>query len=247
MSVDRVRPTQTTAANLDFLDNPDDLDSCLDAVMIDVSGGLFCEGFRNTGVAAAADNNDQAGATAGIVLSFERPASQLQPRGAATALRLELTTLNPIPTTGRIFFRDGLSSGAQGILNSVTISGPDASQPEGDPLLKNELCQFEKSALNIVFGITSVSSYVGGDANSDGRPDLGDAVWIVNELFREGPESDCPIAADCDGDGMLTLGDVSCLTGYLYFSGVPPSGPVVCTPADSPEDCPGPTACDDLP
>ena len=76
-----------------------------------------------------------------------------------------------------------------------------------------------------------VSSYIGGDANSDARTHLGDAVWIVNELFRDGPETDCPAAADCDGDSLLTLGGVSCLTDYLYESGPPPTGPVVCTPS----------------
>ena len=33
--------------------------------------------------------------------------------------------------------------------------------------------------------------FLRGDPNDDGRNDIADAIWIVAELFRGGPETDC--------------------------------------------------------
>jgi predicted outer membrane repeat protein len=68
-------------------------------------------------------------------------------------------------------------------------------------------------------------SYVLGDADSDGSVTpkgaitVGDIVFVVDYLFRSGPEP-CPYhAADTNCDGELNIADVVCLINYLFRGG----------------------------
>jgi len=73
------------------------------------------------------------------------------------------------------------------------------------------------SALVLASGYT----YVYGDANADGIVTLGDLVYILNYLFRDGPIPDPPSAGDPNGDCTITVGDVVYLLNYLYRMGPP--------------------------
>jgi photosystem II stability/assembly factor-like uncharacterized protein len=61
-----------------------------------------------------------------------------------------------------------------------------------------------------------------GDASGDGLIDLGDVVFLVNYLYRNGPAPEPPKAADANCDGIVDLGDVIYLTNYLFKGGPPP-------------------------
>lgn len=72
-------------------------------------------------------------------------------------------------------------------------------------------------------------SYILGDANSDGSVTpkggkigcvtIGDIVFVVDYLFRSGPEP-CPYhAADANCDGEVNIADVVCLINYLFRGG----------------------------
>jgi predicted outer membrane repeat protein len=58
--------------------------------------------------------------------------------------------------------------------------------------------------------------------------DLGDAVnvadvtYLVDYLFRSGPEPPCPEEGDVDGSGTINIADVTYLVDYLFRSGNPP-------------------------
>jgi hypothetical protein len=45
--------------------------------------------------------------------------------------------------------------------------------------------------------------FIRSDANNDGRPDIADGVWIINDLLDSGPATACPAAADANGDGKF--------------------------------------------
>ena len=63
---------------------------------------------------------------------------------------------------------------------------------------------------------------VRGDANGDGEINVGDIVYLVNFLYRNG---DPPIplqAADANCDGIVDIGDVVYLVNYLYRGGPEP-------------------------
>ena len=67
-----------------------------------------------------------------------------------------------------------------------------------------------------------VISYLRGDANSDGKVELGDLVFIINYLFKNGP-APVPLArGDANCDSLVNLGDIVYLINYLFKSGPPP-------------------------
>jgi len=62
-----------------------------------------------------------------------------------------------------------------------------------------------------------------GDPNGDGAIDLGDVVYLINYLYRDGDPPTYIEAGDCNCDGIVDLGDVVYLINYLYREGDPPS------------------------
>lgn len=68
----------------------------------------------------------------------------------------------------------------------------------------------------------TICTYVCGDANRDGQVDLGDAVRLLNYLYKGGDEPLPLEAGDCHRDGIVDLADVIHLLNYLYKNGPPP-------------------------
>jgi len=78
-----------------------------------------------------------------------------------------------------------------------------------------------------------------GDANGDGKYDIGDPIRILNHLFASGP-MECVDTADVNDDGQLDIGDGIRLLNYLFASGPAPEPPgIACgaDPTDDPLDC----------
>ena len=71
------------------------------------------------------------------------------------------------------------------------------------------------------FGIFK-PSFLHGDANGDGVLDLGDVVYLVNYLYKDGPAPTPLDAGDANGDGEVDLGDVVYLINYLFKDGPAP-------------------------
>jgi hypothetical protein len=61
------------------------------------------------------------------------------------------------------------------------------------------------------------------DVNETGNVSLGDIVYLINYLFKLGPEPD-PFYGDADanGDGKVSLGDIVWLINYLFKLGPSP-------------------------
>ena len=72
-------------------------------------------------------------------------------------------------------------------------------------------------------------TFVRGDANSDGAIDIGDAVKILEYLFRAGSQPACLDAADADDNGELDVTDPISVLGRLFLGAcsLPPPGPDV--------------------
>ncbi|UCB52927.1 MAG: dockerin type I repeat-containing protein, partial [Candidatus Zixiibacteriota bacterium] len=64
--------------------------------------------------------------------------------------------------------------------------------------------------------------YVTGDASGDGTIDVGDVVFVVNYLYRDGDPPYPVEAGDANCDGIVNVGDVIYLVNYLYRGGDPP-------------------------
>ncbi|MCK4404178.1 MAG: S8 family serine peptidase [candidate division Zixibacteria bacterium] len=69
--------------------------------------------------------------------------------------------------------------------------------------------------------LASGYTYVYGDANGDGIVTLGDLVFILNYLFRDGPPPEPLSAGDPNGDCTIAIGDVVYLINYLFRMGPP--------------------------
>lgn len=68
-----------------------------------------------------------------------------------------------------------------------------------------------------------VRTYWAGDANRDGRVDLGDVVYLITYLYKGGAAPAPLLAGDANCDGRVDLGDVVYLINYLYREGPPPA------------------------
>ncbi len=64
--------------------------------------------------------------------------------------------------------------------------------------------------------------YVPGDANGDSTVNLGDVVYLIEYLYKEGPPPCIPETADPNGTCVPELGDIVTLIDYLYRGGAPP-------------------------
>jgi hypothetical protein len=64
-----------------------------------------------------------------------------------------------------------------------------------------------------------------GDVTGDGLVDLGDAIFLLNYLYKGGPAPDPLSLADLNCDGQVEMGDVVYLVNYLYKGGPPPCSP----------------------
>ena len=66
------------------------------------------------------------------------------------------------------------------------------------------------------------STLVPGDANLDGAVDVGDAVVIINYVFRGGAEPASMTGADVNLDCSVDVGDAVYLINYIFRDGPPP-------------------------
>jgi len=69
-----------------------------------------------------------------------------------------------------------------------------------------------------------VTEYLRGDPNSDGSKSVSDVVFLINYLFKGGPEPlPDPVVGDVNEDGDVTVADVVYLINYLFKGGPPPT------------------------
>ncbi|MCP4567036.1 MAG: hypothetical protein GY841_05585, partial [FCB group bacterium] len=61
-----------------------------------------------------------------------------------------------------------------------------------------------------------------GDANSDESINVGDAVWMINYVFKGGDAPICYGEGDANGDCALNVGDAVYLINYVFKSGPAP-------------------------
>lgn len=62
-----------------------------------------------------------------------------------------------------------------------------------------------------------------GDANNDGGCNLGDAGYIINYIFYDGPEPVCMEEGDANADGGVNLGDAGFIINYIFYDGPTPT------------------------
>ncbi|MCP4566880.1 MAG: hypothetical protein GY841_04780 [FCB group bacterium] len=61
-----------------------------------------------------------------------------------------------------------------------------------------------------------------GDANDDAAINVGDAVWMINYVFKGGPPPPCEDEGDANNDCSLNVGDAVYLINYVFKGGPAP-------------------------
>jgi|GEM_PF-2816414 len=79
--------------------------------------------------------------------------------------------------------------------------------------------------VNITDTVSDVCGYICGDANGDGAVNVGDAVYIVNYVFRGGPAPVPMQAGDATGDGNVNVGDAVYIINFVFRGGPAPICP----------------------
>ena len=64
--------------------------------------------------------------------------------------------------------------------------------------------------------------YICGDANGDGNVDVGDAVFIINTVFKGGPEPEPIESGDANDDGNTDVGDAVYIINMVFKGGPAP-------------------------
>ena len=64
--------------------------------------------------------------------------------------------------------------------------------------------------------------FICGDGTGDGQVNVGDAVYILNYLFKSQSAPDPLCVGDANGDGIVNLGDAVHLLNYLFKTGPGP-------------------------
>jgi len=70
--------------------------------------------------------------------------------------------------------------------------------------------------------------YMAGDANGDQAINVGDAVYMINYVFKGGPAPDPLSTGDSNGDCALNVGDAVYLINYVFKSGPNPIANPAC-------------------
>ncbi len=71
----------------------------------------------------------------------------------------------------------------------------------------------------------SLPLFLRGDANADGRADMADAIFILEQLHLGGPEGDCLAALDVTGSDVINDLDAVALLRHFFLGGFSPAPP----------------------
>jgi predicted outer membrane repeat protein len=73
-----------------------------------------------------------------------------------------------------------------------------------------------------VTGELTVIGHRAGDINGDGLVNIGDPVYLIGYVFRNGPPPAYPEMGNVNGDEQVNIGDAVYIISYLFRSGPPP-------------------------
>jgi hypothetical protein len=70
--------------------------------------------------------------------------------------------------------------------------------------------------------VFTFTTWLLGDANSDGAVNVGDAVFLITYIFKDGAAPVPLRVGDINGDCAINVGDAVALVNYIFKDGPPP-------------------------
>ena len=212
-----------------------------------IQGGLRdLQSFEKSEVVNPGRNDGLMGAVSALVLSLTNPV--ILPQVSENPILIisgNLDPASPGPCNVRITGtdEDGLRGSGEPVKTAVTFAGttinPDVcgasvqlgegGGPETD--CGNGLDDDGDGAIDCddsdCVGTPDcvAANFIRGNANDDSKVNIADPVWIISELFREGPASVCKDAADANDDGQVDQTDALFLIMHQFEMGPAPSAP----------------------
>lgn len=80
----------------------------------------------------------------------------------------------------------------------------------------------EEAILPVMGGGHITVVYLCGDANNDMQLNVGDAVFLINFIFKEGQAPNLECLADVNDDGIINVGDAVYMINFIFKQGMPP-------------------------
>lgn len=84
---------------------------------------------------------------------------------------------------------------------------------------------FSGCEVTLTDAVADICGYVCGDANGDRRVNVGDAVMLINRVFKSGPAPNPPEAGDANCDSGLNVADAVYTINHVFKSGPKPCCP----------------------
>lgn len=137
---------------------------------------------------------------------------------------------------GRLWFESGLQGQLGPADNGITVEGVDSVA-----------CNVDVAEVGVQSLGPRLTDFIRGDANSDGRVDISDAIRMLSALFQGGAAMTCQDAADVDDDGKVNITDPILLLEHKFRNAPPPPEPFPdCGPERTPDalSCEGSAACE---
>jgi aminopeptidase N len=141
---------------------------------------------------------------------FAAYAETLWAKGGTPSYKWKLNSGN-LPDGLQLDSLTGVISGVPTVQDSFdfTVKVTDSTNP----------AKTDTQQLYIVVG---GSPFIRGDVNHDGAVEVGDVVYLINNLYLGGPDPLPYDAGDLNCDGVVDVNDVVYLINYLFRSGPAP-------------------------
>lgn len=150
---------------------------------------------------------------------------------------MTVTVENYFDLTGSFDMSDGKPY--RGIISIASMAETDTSEadgsfamaqvPGGPQQLRAARLGYAEKDTTIIMNQTKhldlvlePCPYLRGDPNDDGNLNVGDAVFIINYVFKGGSAPDPTNAGDANCDGSVNVGDAVFMINYVFKGGLAP-------------------------
>lgn len=205
--------------------------------------------FKSYNLDEKSADGKERGVTVGAVIDLDAPGTEVLSLGAGQSKHLDtiqLRSRETIPEGGQardvtIGFTDKL--GGDRPLEALIVVEGDGIVPDFADTLDLTLTPS---------GAPGGQPFIRGDSNDDDHVDIADGIWIISELFYDGPDTKCAAAADANDDDRVDIADSMYIFNYQLQPGrqpgnlfpAPPAPYPNCGTATSALACPaGSTSC----